>query len=194
MSADDATLGLRERKKRQTRQHIRQCAMNLFTAKGYAETTVDDIAAAADVSPRTFFRYFPTKESVVVADDLDELLVAVFEEQPADTPPVAGIRQALITALERASDDEWVTNETRQRLLFTVPELRSALFTELERTIDLLGSMLARRTGRPADDFEVRVTAGAVVGALLGLGLGTGPRTDKYERALDFLESGLPLR
>ena len=95
--------------------------------------------------------------------------------------------------MRRMSDDDWTTDETRQRLLFTVPELRSALFAELERTIDVLASLLAERTGRTTDDFEIRVAAGAVVGALTGLGLGKSLDYEEYERALRFLEAGLPL-
>ena len=68
--------GLRERKKRRTRATLIDAAAGLFLAQGYDNTTVDQIATAADVSPRTFSRYFPTKVSVVAAitDDLDELI------------------------------------------------------------------------------------------------------------------------
>ena len=69
MSTDDEP-GLRERKKIRTRETVRREAFRLFESNGYAQTTVDQIAEAADVSPRTFFRYFPTKESVLFSDDL----------------------------------------------------------------------------------------------------------------------------
>ncbi|WP_440716923.1 acyl-CoA-like ligand-binding transcription factor [Jongsikchunia kroppenstedtii] len=168
--------------------------MKLFTDKGYSQTTVDDIAAAADISPRTFFRYFPSKEMLVIADDLDEILVAAIRAQPDDMPPLMAVRVALDDAFQQVADDDWTTDVTRQQLLFTVPELRSALFSELERTIEMLASLLAERTGRTADDFEVRVTAGAVVGAMMGSGLNTSTDHARRSQALKFLEAGLPLR
>jgi len=192
MPADDAAPGLRERKKLQTRRHIRQCAMDLFAAKGYSQTTVDDIAAAADVSPRTFFRYFPSKEMVVVADDMDAPMLAALDEQPADLPVLTAVCQAAEKTIAQASDDEWAINRARTELLFSEPELRSALLTELWRTIDMIAEAVAKRTGRDPDDFEVRVLAGAVMGATIA------PHERSVDlkesaRAVRFLEAGLPL-
>ena len=87
MQAIDPTLGLRERKKIRTRETIRQEAFRLIEENGYAATTVEQIAEAAEVSPSTFFRYFPTKESVLLADDIIDAqepclkqMMRVFEE------------------------------------------------------------------------------------------------------------------
>src|SRR5215469_17329630 len=90
---------LRERKKARTRAAIREHALRLFRENGYQKTTVEDIAAAAEVSPSTFFRYFPTKEDVVLQDDMDDRLFEAFERQPASLSPLAALRAAIREAL-----------------------------------------------------------------------------------------------
>ena len=94
---------LRERKKARTRASIREHALRLFRERGYDATTVDQIAAAAEVSPSTFFRYFPTKEDVVLRDDLDDRILEAFARQPASLTPVAAVRAAIREAVETFS-------------------------------------------------------------------------------------------
>ena len=86
-SAVARAAGLRERKKAQTRRTIQEQALRLFTANGYDRTTVQDIAAAAGVSHMTFFRYFPTKEDVVLSDDYDPMIAALIGSRPAENQP-----------------------------------------------------------------------------------------------------------
>src|ERR1700745_4535985 len=85
---------LRERKKARTRASLRQHALRLFREQGYQATTVEQIAAAAELSPSTFFRYFPTKEDVVLQDDMDTRMLEAFARQPADLSPISAIRAA----------------------------------------------------------------------------------------------------
>src|ERR1700741_4675294 len=94
MQVTERPLGLRERKKIKTRQAIRREAIRLFDANGYAATTVEQIAEAAEVSPSTFFRYFPSKESLLLADDLDPLILQAFRDQPRDLSLVQAFRRA----------------------------------------------------------------------------------------------------
>jgi AcrR family transcriptional regulator len=157
MQATDQPLGLRERKKIKTRQAIRREAFRLFDAHGFAATTVEQIADAAEVSPSTFFRYFPSKESLLLADDLSE-----FEN-------------------------------TRQRLIFSIPELKAALYDEYHRTVTVMAEAIGDRIGRPADDFEVRVFVGAMVGAMMAAYDSAPITAETIYRALDFLDAGMPL-
>ena len=86
---------LRERKKARTRAAIREHALRLFREHGYDATTVEQIAAAAEVSPSTFFRYFPTKEDVVLQDGFDDRMFEAFDRQPPSLTPIAALRVAM---------------------------------------------------------------------------------------------------
>jgi AcrR family transcriptional regulator len=89
--------GRRERKVAATRRTILDCARSLFEAQGYGETTVEQIAAAADVAPRTFFRYFPTKESLLFAnfDDVRRSMLHELQSRPVDEDPLRSVIHAL---------------------------------------------------------------------------------------------------
>ena len=100
-------LGLRERKKARTRATIQQEALRLFREQGYAATTVDEIAAAAEVSQSTCFRYFPTKEDVVMYDALDALMIAAFRAQPPQLSPLAALRGARRRCARRCRRRSW---------------------------------------------------------------------------------------
>ncbi|MDG3011395.1 TetR family transcriptional regulator [Rhodococcus sp. D2-41] len=184
---------LRERKKIKTRRILREQALRLFAEQGYAQTTVDQIAAAAEVSPSTFFRYFPSKEQVVLVDDLDAPMLAAIAEQPAHLPPLTACRLAFRSVLATLTPDQLATERARQQLLFTEPELRATFFDQLGRNIAILADAIAPRVGREPGDFEVRVFAGALTGAALGA-IGDGPpELDHLIKAIEFLEAGLPL-
>jgi AcrR family transcriptional regulator len=89
--------GRRDRKKTETRQALRDAAHRLFAEKGFAKTTIDDITEAADVSRRTFFRYYDSKDDLLRVDagDLMPVLVAALRARPADEPPLTAILAAL---------------------------------------------------------------------------------------------------
>ncbi|RSM72565.1 TetR family transcriptional regulator [Actinoplanes sp. ATCC 53533] len=191
--------GLRERKKAKTRAAIREHAMRLFDEQGYAATTVDQIAEAADVSQSTFFRYFPTKEDVVLSDDYDPILVAALRAQPADLPPVEAIRRSIRGLFSQFTEEQWEQERRRQQLIQTVPELRMRTQQQYADSIVLLAEVVAERAGLPADDFSARVLAGAVIGAALaatrdGLNMAQGVSYfEDFDRALALLQAGLPL-
>jgi AcrR family transcriptional regulator len=194
--------GLRERKKARTRAAIREHALRLFREQGYAATTVDQIAEAADVSPSTFFRYFPTKEDVVLQDEMDVIAIGEFEKQPAEMSTVAAFRAASRALFEKLSEEELGRLRETAELTLTVPELRARAMDEFARTITDIAQAAARRAGRSPDDFAVRVLAGALVGVIMAATMPwtewaeEGPHPDMLERiekAMELLEAGLPL-
>ncbi|WP_054815694.1 acyl-CoA-like ligand-binding transcription factor [Nocardia arizonensis] len=186
--------GLRERKKERTRRTIRSEAFRLFREQGYAETTIEQIAEAAEVSPSTFFRYFPTKEQVVLTDDLDPIMIEALRRESPDVPPLTAFRNAMATVFTSLSAEEIAFEQEREALLFHVPDLRAAVALQIERSIDLISELLADHVGRDKADFEVRVAAGAMAGAVMAISKMVPINADNLTRAMEFLEAGLPLR
>jgi AcrR family transcriptional regulator len=190
--------GLRERKKAKTRAAIREQALRLFRERGYQATTVEQIAAAAEISPATFFRYFPTKEDVVLQDDVDVLTMEAFDAQPAGLSPIAAVRAAAASTFAGLTPDELARFRETTEMTLSVPEIRARAVDEFTRSIDVLAAALARRTGAAADNFAVRNLAGAIIGVIMAavLPAKADPRSDMSEAidaALAHLEAGLPL-
>jgi AcrR family transcriptional regulator len=197
-STERRALGLRERKKARTRAAIQQQALRLFRDQGYAGTTVDQIAHAAEVSQSTFFRYFPTKEDVVLYDDYDPLLIAAFHAQPPELSPIEALRGAMSAVLGELPPSELDLERERGRLIFAVPELRARFMDQFAATIAMLAEALATRIGREPEDFAVRNFAGAVIGiALAGTqAMVEDPEADYleiFDAGLAHLDAGLPL-
>jgi AcrR family transcriptional regulator len=189
--------GLRERKKAKTRAAIREHALRLFREQGYDATTVEQIAEAAEISHTTFFRYFPTKEDVVLQDDMELLWIDALRAQPPDLPPVAALRASIHDAFASLSADDLAKIRETADLALSVPAVRARMLDELARTIQVMATAIAERTSRSPDDFEVRTLAGAALGVAVSFWFtaqGDMQRfmTD-YARALELLLTGLPL-
>jgi AcrR family transcriptional regulator len=194
MGVTNQVLGLRDRKKIHTRRVIRSEAMRLIEENGYANTTIEQIAEAAEVSPSTFFRYFPSKEMVLMANDLDLVTIKALERQPADIPSLQAFRRALEITMATLSEDAWRFERARLRMVLSIPELKAAQFDEYRRTVAALTEADCRRTGREPDDFEVRVFVGALAGGLMAVLDRASGVSERMYRALDFMEAGMPLR
>ena len=197
-SSPSEPTGLRERKKAKTRAAIQRHALRLFHEQGYGATTVDQIAAAAEISPSTFFRYFPTKEATVLYDPFDPVLVEAAVAQSPELSPIGALRATMDTIREQIPAELWEDERRRQMLVFREPELRTAVMDKFAEGIDVLAALAARRTGRSADDFEVRNWAGAVVGVVMAafVGAAADPEADTLlvvDRAVAHLDAGLPL-
>ena len=196
--AGQPLFGLRERKKAKTRAAIRRHALQLFRTQGYANTTIDQIVDAAEVSQSTFFRYFPTKEDVVLQDDFDDIFVEAFKLQPAGLSPLQAMRSAMRAVFGELSREELDEERQRQALIMATPELRSRMLDDYGRTIQLIAELFAERLGRTPDPFALRVFAGALIGAMLAATFTVveDPEADLLElmdSALAYLEAGFPL-
>ncbi|KOS62257.1 TetR family transcriptional regulator [Lysinibacillus agricola] len=195
---NERVIGLRERKKAKTMAAIQMHALRLFREIGYHSTTVEQIAEAAEISPSTFFRYFPAKEDVLLTDNYDPLLIASFEEQPANITTLQAFRNAVISAMSNISVDELATVRERNMLIVTVPELRGAALNNLTQTMQMIAEMVAERIGRKSDDLEVRTFVGAVTGVNISMMFyyAENPEIDfarLLDEALSKLEGGFSL-
>jgi AcrR family transcriptional regulator len=160
--------GLRERKKWQTRQAIRREALRLFTEQGFADTTVEQIADAADVSPRTFYRYFGVKEAVLISADHSPLIVAAFIAAPRDLTPVAAYQRAVSQVFASLSDEDRAADLIGQRLLYETPGAHGLIYAEFIKLIDLITDALQQRLDEPTPEADRRVMAGAIAGVIMG--------------------------
>jgi AcrR family transcriptional regulator len=194
--------GLRERKKARTRASLREHALRLFGEQGYHATTVEQIAAAAEVSPSTFFRYFPTKEDLVLQDDMDTRMIEALERQPAGLGPVAAVRAASRELFGSYTAADLDLIQQNMALTLSVPEVRARALDEFARTIAVVSEALAKRSGRPADDLAVRTIAGAIIGVIMSITMpwdgwsdrqSIGVTFGRIDTALELLETGLPL-
>jgi AcrR family transcriptional regulator len=130
---------LRERKKLKTKVYIQECALRLFASQGYAATTVEQIAATAEVSPSTFFRYYPNKESVALYDSLDPLLISTFLSQPSELGVIAALRVAIGETFHRLSPGQRGRALERGALIRSVPALRGAMLAEVAESVNYAG-------------------------------------------------------
>lgn len=195
--APPAGPGLRERKKGRTRAAIQETAIGLFTRNGYRATTMEQIAAEAEVSERTVYRYFPTKDSLVVTDDEDEALLSTVRALLRRHPPVEAVRRAVRAVLSEESSD---LDLLRQRLVAAEPELQAAMLRFVLGQARLFAAMLASEQGAGVDEDTAAAIAGAVAGIVLitldwdGGETKPSAQLEKLDRAFALLERGFARR
>lgn len=158
--------GLRDRKKAQTRAAIQQQALRLFQDQGYDATTIDQIAEASDIAPATFFRYFATKEDLVLFDTMDFIMLEN-GEPPAALSPIGAVAWLYKTAHNKLSPEQMEQQRLRFALIGSVPALRSRLAKEIVDRTELLSQFIAKRTGQSAHANAVKTLAGAIIGVML---------------------------
>jgi AcrR family transcriptional regulator len=178
--------GLRERKKQRTRDRIVEAAMSLFAERGYHATTISDIAADADVAPRTFFSYFPSKEAVVFHDldrDLDALAGALRDRLPDETAFDA-LRRWIDTVFDRATanEDEALL---RKRLCREDEGLANFQAGIIARIQELLLDAVADDLGEPPDALRPQLVTAAAVAALNSLEATVREKTEQRTAKAD---------
>jgi AcrR family transcriptional regulator len=158
--------GLRERKRRQTRERITEAALTLFLDRGFADTTVDDISSASGVSKRSFFDYFPTKEDVVHAwqDEFGFKLAAAIAGRPADELLPKVIEEALISSLKDATADP--RNVAISNLIHETQTLCARDQLKYAKLEQIVAEALTARVEDQRGRLQARLLAMIAVGSL----------------------------
>ncbi len=184
----DAAESLRERKKARTREAIMDAALDLFEVKGYDATTVEDIAAAAEVSPRTFFRYFESKLDLIMArsDTKHTLLGPLLLARPSDESLMQAMREVLRCELDAQLQDPRVKREFQ--VMLTTPSLRHLAREHFyEEEAEMVGA-IAARLGVAPDTLVAHVVTGMVTSALwatINRWLAEGADLDRLDPMMD---------
>jgi len=187
---------LRQRKKERARLAIQAAALELFEEQGFDNTTVEQIAAVAEVSPSTVYRYFTTKDETVFWDPWDPVLVAALNGRPPDEQPIDSLMAAIEELWPLVASEE-STFRRRVRLIMSEPALRSHMGDHFESGVDMVVGVLAARSGRDANDLELRVVVNTFVSALVvamtAWGRDGGDLLELATRAMAVLSTGARL-
>jgi AcrR family transcriptional regulator len=197
--ADRPQLSLRERKKIKTREAIRTATYALIREQGYDATTIEQIAERAEVSPSTVFRYFPTKEDIVLTDEYDQLMAEELRTRPAGESWMDSVRHVMRLAIEANDREDPDVARMRAHLAVQVPAIRSRMVESMSQTGLMLRAAIAERHGLDPDSVEVRVYAMSFIAGLMEVSMYwaehdfEGDLNTLVDRALDVLEHGLPI-
>jgi AcrR family transcriptional regulator len=160
--------GARERRRQRTRREIADAALSLAAERGYDHVTVDDIAEAADIAPRTFFRYFPSKDDVLFTDHDEKIaqLRAALAERPEGEPMMASVRAAVLSLADVFEHDRELM-VLKSQLMDANPDLRARSLQRQNEWQAVIAEAVARRRGvDPERDLPSQVTAGTTLAAL----------------------------
>ncbi|MFI5723091.1 TetR family transcriptional regulator [Streptomyces cyaneofuscatus] len=184
--------GLRERKKQRTRDALLRAALELFTTQGYERTTVDEIVEAVDVSQRTFFRYFASKEDITFAvqEMVESRFIAELCDRPAGEAPFEAMRRAVLCAWNSIGEaiEEVITVDLHMRTYQMIESTPSLLAAHMRRGIALenqIAQLIAEREGLDVErDPRPRVAVAAFSGVMRVTGQLWGQGHDSSVEAL----------
>lgn len=191
--------GLRERKRLKIMRQVQEIALDLFDEHGFDSVTIERVASAAEVSPSSVYRYFGTKEGIVLWNPHQQSLGERFDHDTKESPPLEALRRTISEFAADAAEWDEARDRRRMRYLIEVPAVQAAAASRVAPMSARMARLLADRTGREPTDFEVQVAAGALVGALLGamnhwhIGGYAEPLADVLDRTFDTVEKGLDL-
>lgn len=196
MADDGREGGLRERKRRETMQRITQAGIRLFIAKGFEGATLDEIAAEAGISRRTFFHYFKSKDDILLAlqSGMGEGIAASVRQAPPDARPLDAIRQAVIDACAAVPPEDMIKIDRLMRSSASVQARKQASYVEHELT---LFAALRDRWPQPERELALRLVALMAIGALrlsterFSLEGGKRALTELLNEAFDALDAGI---
>jgi len=161
-------LGLRERKKLKAMRHIQDVALDLFDRDGYAHVTVERIAAEAEVSPSSVYRYFGTKEMIVLWDEYDPIMLQAFDDKLAAKDPITALREVLtevVTAVLFEQDERVIRR--RMNYIMEEPAVRAGMNRQADEMALELRHTMAKHTGRDPDGLELRVVTASLISAFM---------------------------
>jgi AcrR family transcriptional regulator len=171
-NATEVRPGLRDRKKQKTRETIIEVALELFVARGYEETTIAEIADAAEVSPRTIFAYFPSKEDILFCDtpDIHERLAQVLRDRPEGATALDALRDFIAGSLSTASNEEHSVALSRRIVVAGNEPLRRSQRARLAPFEQLMAETIAEDLHAGPDDIRPRMIAAALATAISAIG------------------------
>ncbi|MDV3458283.1 TetR/AcrR family transcriptional regulator [Sphingomonas sp. HF-S4] len=177
--------GLRERKRRETAKRIKEAGIRLFVERGYDATTIDDIAAAADISRRTFFHYYQSKDDILLSmqNALGDILSAQLVDEPVAKKPLHAVRDAAIRVAEPVPADELLKLDRLMRSSEAVQARKVASYVRHEET---LFAALCEKWPEPDRETALRMIAMVSIGAVR-LSLDTLNREDGKRSLADIL-------
>lgn len=160
---------IRERTRRLAQTELTSVAQDLFLEHGYESTTVDQIAAAAGMSKRTFFRYFPSKDDLVIGkyDLFGDRMADALDARPMDEPVWESLRRVFDITLDYVRDDQQrARNEAMDRIVQSTPQLTARYLEKLQRVQVLLVGRVAERLGQSPSDPRPAAIVGAAFACL----------------------------
>ena len=191
--------GLRERKRIAAMRRIQEVAFDLFDERGFDAVTIEQIAEAAEVSPSSVYRYFGTKEQLILHDELDFQLLDIVKAELTAHPPVEAVKRAVSSVMTQFFGRDEELARRKIRYWAEEPAIQTAAASLSEQMAQLVAAALADAAGRPPDDLDVQVIATTLIWAMNAAArhwYASGyvqPLEHELQRALTLIENGLRL-
>lgn len=191
--APEPAPNLQARKKLAAMHRIQAAALDLFEANGFDNVAIEAVAAAADASPRTVYRYFGTKESLVIWDEADELPSSPLTPYFGEGDPIGSLRAILSAGFAAMGEDDLERIRRRLALVYATPAIEAAfILHSYEKSRAIATALAPVLEDRPEAEIFVHAFVGAVIGAMRHWCLWgfDGPPFPHVDRALRLLEHG----